>query len=309
MRKVYVPALLIIVTIAAATPLGAYVLTLARSSSGEILRYKWKSFPITWRMNPINGANLSGTRTPADVFTASFAAWQSIPTASISFTRGPNTDTTTQPGDDGINLVTTNVPASNFPAGVAALTRTVMLSGVIVEADIFVNANSNIPFTTNESATPGYVDLQSTMTHEMGHLLGMDHSPLLSATMLWNSTTGIIYGRVPSSDDMIGVSILYPSALFATKGKINGAVRTIANSSVYGAVVVAVNSNGAPVASTITDPNGNYTIEGLDAGSYTVYAEPLDGPTTIQQISTYDPDLPPLYPGAQVNTNFTTRSH
>jgi hypothetical protein len=72
---------------------------------------------------------------------------------------------------------------------------------------------------------------------------------------------------------------------------------------VYGAIVVAVNANGLPVASGLTDPNGRYTISGLDAGAYTVYAESMDLPLTIGNVST----LPRIYPGMVVSTNFTTR--
>src|SRR5262249_18708279 len=152
---------------------------------------------------------------------------------------------------------------------------------------------------------------QAVLTHEIGHLLGLDHSPLISATMFWTVGTGVTYPRNVSSDDAAAVSILYPSSQAASKGKISGVVRTTSNNPVYLAIVVAVNSSGVPVASTVTDPNGAYTIEGLDAGAYSVYAEPLDGPITLNNISTFAPTPPPgiapLYPGAQINTNFTTR--
>jgi hypothetical protein len=99
------------------------------------------------------------------------------------------------------------------------------------------------------------------------------------------------------------VSTIYPSPAFATKGTIRGTVRNTANAPVYGAIVVAVNANGLPVASGLTDPNGQYTIAGLDAGPYTVYAESMDMPLTIGNVST----LPRIYPGLVVSTNFTTR--
>jgi len=63
---------------------------------------------------------------------------------------------------------------------------------------------------------------------------------------------------------------------------------------------------GIPVASTLTDPTGAYMIEGLDAGAYTVFAEPLSGRITAANIVAYAPNTN-LYPGSDVNTNFTTR--
>jgi hypothetical protein len=74
---------------------------------------------------------------------------------------------------------------------------------------------------------------------------------------------------------------------------------------VFGAIVVAVNASGQPAASTLSDPSGLYTIQGLPAGSYTVYAEPLNGRIGVANIYT----LTPIYPSATVNTSFTTRYH
>jgi len=319
MKKICIAAILTLIALALAVPLRAYVINTSRTTAGEIVRLRWKTtaLPITWRMNPVQNANVTGSRTQAEVFAASFAAWQSITTASVSFTQGPNTAATVRPDDDGINLVTTNTLSSDLPAGVLATTamtvyfapgfdpstqRTIDFAGQIVEADILFN--STVAFSTNTTAVTDQTDLQSVATHEIGHLLGLDHSTLISATMFWTLAPGYIYPRTLSKDDMAGISILYPSSLFAAKGKLTGVVRTTTNVPVFGAVVVAVNANGAPVASSVTDPNGSYTIEGLDAGVYTVYAEPLDGPITINNISS----LSTVYPGVSVNSTFTTRA-
>jgi hypothetical protein len=313
MKKIYIAAILAIVTLALSIPLRAYVIAVSRSN-GNIVRHKWKNsaFPITWQMNPVQGANVTGTRTQAEVFAASFASFQSISTASVSFTQGAFTSASTRPGGDDINLITTNTLASDLPPGVLALTAGSIVSdtggdpnffaGEIVEGDIFFNATTL--FTTNATATADRVDLQAVMTHEIGHFLGLDHSPIISATMFWTVGKSQTYPRTLSTDDIAGISILYPSGLFASKGKISGTIRTTANVPVYGAIVVAVNASGTPAGSAVTDPAGAYTIEGLDAGSYTVYAEPLDGPIMLNNISS----LPDVFPGLQANTTFTTRS-
>ncbi len=321
MKKICIAAILICILAAMAAPIRAYVLGISRSSTGQIVRHRWKSaaFPLMWRMNPVQGSNVTGSRTQAEVFAASFASWQAVTSASVSFVQGAQTGSNVAPADDNINLVTTNplTASSDFSPGVLALTsasvysspgydptlqRTIEFAGQIAEADIYFNPS--VQFSTSTTAVAGRIDLQAVTTHEIGHLLGLDHSPLLSASMFWAVRTGVIYPRDVSSDDAAAISILYPSSLFASKGKITGVVRTTTNAPVYGAVVVAVNGNGVPVASAVTDPSGTYLIEGLDAGSYSVYAEPLDGPVMINNLGS----LIDVY-GSSVNTSFTTRAH
>jgi matrixin/carboxypeptidase family protein len=308
-----------------ATPLWAYVTQKGLSSAGQIVQMKWapNAFPLPWRMNTVTGSNITGARAQIDVVRQSFQAWASTSTASIGFSEGAATDASAKAAYDGINLVTTNVSASDWAAfglgsSVLAFTSTswfdtggdgifdvlgrpVSFPGQIMEGDILFNPA--VAFSTDAIVPSDKIDFQSVLTHEIGHFLGLDHTPIVSSTMFWTLLSGLSYPRTPSTDDMAGVSTIYPNAAFTLKGTLSGTVRTTASVPVYGAVVVAVNSGGQPVASAITDPNGQYTIAGLEAGSYFLYAEPLDEPTSAGQIYT----LPRIYPAQTVNTSFTTR--
>jgi hypothetical protein len=288
---------------------------------GSIVSHKWISagFPVTWQLNPAQGGgNVTGSRQLSDVLNQSFGAWAAV--VPVSAAQGPNTAATVGPYHyDGINCISTNpaVATGNLGTNVLALTytfffdqpgldpmqRTVSFAGQIMEADM--EFSTSFPFTLNSTAVATAIDFQSVATHEAGHFFGMDHASDVSSTMFWTTGMGYTYQRNLSTDDIAGISTLYPPANFATMGTLNGTVRTTGSVAVYGAIVVAVNASGQPVASTVTDPSGSYSIQGLPPGPYTVFAEPLAGRIGTQNIST----LSQIYSGSTVNTNFTTRYH
>ncbi|MNC14399.1 hypothetical protein D3C75_621760 [compost metagenome] len=59
------------------------------------------------------------------------------------------------------------------------------------ESDIFINASNNWA----NSAISGYYDIQSTFTHELGHTLRVDHSPVYADTMYEAGIIGSIAQR------------------------------------------------------------------------------------------------------------------
>jgi hypothetical protein len=310
----------IVISTALAVPLCAYVTWRRLSNTSAIVQQKWVpgAFPLRWQMNPTVGANVTGTASQEDTLKASFATWQALTTANISFSEGPLTATNVKPGYDKINLVTSNLTPAEYGSSALALTfdysfdqggvtdqfdRPVDFAGQILEADIMFNPATQ--FSTSAATAADKIDLQAVATHEVGHFLGLDHTSMLSATMFPYLILGTSSARVLSNDDIAGASLLYPSAAFSSKGTLSGTVRTTANVAVFGAIVTAVNATGQPVASTVTDPTGRYTIFGLDPGAYTLYAEPLDKPITANDLLSYTETK--IYGTLSVLTSFTTR--
>ena len=197
-------------------------------------------------------------------------------------------------------------------------------SGAISDCDIVMNERL-YTFSTTTPANPNQVlgsstyDIGEIATHEMGHCLGMEHSPVAgafsastglevsgftSADFTYQATmypygTRTIQGRSLSDDDIDGVSFIYPNTtLNTTRATISGRVLNGATfAPVKGAHVVAVTTAAPniPVASVISDVQagglgGEFNIRGLPPGSYYIRIEPLIGTSN---------------PFTQANTNFT----
>ena len=145
-------------------------------------------------------------------------------------------------------------------------------SGVIQDADVLFNGKG-YSFTT--AGAPGHFDVEDVAAHELGHLLGLDHSGTAGATLYPYVDTSLVLHRSLSRDEELGLREAYPAGAY---GQITGVVqRTTDSSAVSGAYVVARDASGRTQASILTTPSGSFALRGLDPGDYTVYARPFDG--------------------------------
>lgn len=242
---------------------------------------------------------------------------------------------------DGLNTICFNQQSAGFTTGVLAFTRVITanapgvsvgssapaaFAGQILDSDTLFRPDGQATFATPGALpnAPSAYDLESLLTHEIGHWFGFDHSAVWRAVMFpYAPPPGKFLGTRPtaqapdsqlSDDDRTGIRALYPDlqdTLYA--GAIRGRVLP-ANpfalamlpspsagasvSGIFGAHVVAVDSDtGAVVAGSLsgwrcnasgTAPqfDGSYDIEHLPVGhSYRLYAEPLDGLVTPANVS------------------------
>lgn len=137
---------------------------------------------------------------------ASFEAWDAVETAALLFEEVPDY---TEPGEvvDGINTLWWEVSEwAEDPEVIAVTAVSHYEDGTIVDADIAFNG-AYFQWAVGE---PGAIDLQSVATHEIGHLLGLDHSDVPGATMAAEYVPGEIAPRSLTDDDRAGASALYP---------------------------------------------------------------------------------------------------
>src|SRR5690554_5316463 len=82
-------------------------------------------------------------------------------------------------------------------------------TGIISDADIYLNSEFH-EFSNDPSPGPGKADLQNTLTHEVGHLLGFGHSAVIEATMFGGAVLGETHKRSLHQDDIALLCTSYP---------------------------------------------------------------------------------------------------
>src|SRR6266850_1556119 len=266
------------------------------------------------------------------VITQSLAAWTGVSGTTLApATLAPLARTATQNacGSDGVNSICfdevevafTRVIATDrigMQVGGSAVSTQ---PGQILDADIYFNpSGSPTAYATPQALTanPTAYDLESVLTHELGHFLGFSHSAVWSAIMFpFAAVPGTFSGMRPTLqqsdgplgvDDRTGLRVLFANPADTLHGgSIRGQIFP-ANplalpasppgvTGVFGTQVVAVDvASGAAVGSTIggwscsglgpAQFDGAYEIDGLAVGrSYTVYAETLNGAVDLSRIS------------------------
>lgn len=212
---------------------------------------------------------------------ASFEAWTAATGIEFEYSWSDRSSVSA-PGraGDGLNLITIAATPENMLAigassgQVPAQTRVFYgRRGEIAEADIVLNPIQQ--FSTDGSF--GTFDLQSTLTHEIGHLLGLEHSPIVGATMYELQARNGFFGlpgyskRSLSDDDLSAIRARYsvtPTATVSGRALVDGG-----RGSGEFAVWAVDQSTGRVVAGRFGHDDGSYAIDGLETGDFEIFAQ------------------------------------
>ena len=265
---------------------------------------------IIYTIDTAGSQNIPGTA-DADAIVRAFQHWEGIGTSRAAFVRG--TDQAIQAANnDGINAVYfaegvrtpiggVNTNVDGFISLTPVFSTTAGANkGLILDANIILNGRQ-FTWTVTPDSVPASFDVESVVTHEVGHFIGLDHSGVLNATMAPRYLPGEARQRTLESDDIAGASAVYPDGNFATNGTISGLVGR--PTPVFGALVAVEDPEGRVLEESITASNGSYAAPGLTSNDYNVYVEPVDKtpPTTTNFFD--ETDLGGVY-GATVDPNF-----
>lgn len=176
--------------------------TLTNTSGSEI---RWVVMPIEFGINPHNDAGLDEAGVEAAIRRAS-SVWGDVPGSEIGFQVGETEVAET--AHDGQAAVYFQSAWEHDPDLLALTSNWSTPEGQIVSFDVAVNTADH---TWSLSGEEGHADLQNTMAHEFGHVLGLAHELEEAEATMWSSSpSGELKKRDLHVLDELGAAYLYP---------------------------------------------------------------------------------------------------
>lgn len=194
MRFVIVSSLIVLLL----APTSARAYAVRSGAGGHTTR--WAEGRIELRVDPAIDAHLVARA--AD-------AWAEAPTAPAIVVAGRTMAAPgfrfDAPNENGVYLV-----RGRWDHGAAlavTITTSDEASGAILDSDVLVSDRDDL---VADAPSTGY-DLESVVTHELGHLLGLGESADPAATMYARTPRGSREARTLDADDRAGIAALYPT--------------------------------------------------------------------------------------------------
>jgi hypothetical protein len=241
---------------------------------------RWRSPVIRLAVSTSITSQNASIKADSDVLGAlrrSVAQWEAVTGLQfrIESTDGQNVSAAGSAGD-GVSLITIAPTQENMqlfagdPFGESARTRVFYnRRGAITEGDIVLNPLQQ--FSTD--GTYGTFDLETTFSHEIGHLLGLRHSAVAGSIMAERiPRNGDIYAgpRTPTETDIAAIRDLYAIETGSCCGIVAGKLGIQARTS-KGVTVWVEDGQGRVTGQVEAGADGTYRIGGLADGKYQLF--------------------------------------
>ena len=232
-----------------------------------------------------DGYSTTNTANELNAVRAAFGQWQSIPGSALRFEEAVSLPPAPDLMDptDGTNVIYWAKTSDLVAGGTISLRGTLGLTltssradGTLLGADIVLNGFERQWFTDfNDRQNPGFF-AETTLLHEIGHLLGLDHCPLGGATMAPTGGTGVDARHGLSADEIAFARAAYGDAAgLAHLGHLTGRVR-MDGAGVFGAAVGVEDAAGNLLGATVTGAGGSFVLNALPPGVHQLRVWPLD---------------------------------
>ncbi|MFP4600525.1 MAG: matrixin family metalloprotease [Persicimonas sp.] len=183
---------------------------------------RWPRNCVSFHINRDGSANVAGeTAGLSDdleaVVVEAFDRWDRVECSHLQLLYAGRTDNAaaevTEDDAKNMNLIVWRdedwpSSASNMALAVTSVTFDTS-NGKIVDADVEFNSATH-DFSTSTPPKPNHTDLLNTLVHEVGHFIGLDHTPVSEATMYASAAEGETKKRTLEQDDIDGICYIYP---------------------------------------------------------------------------------------------------
>lgn len=185
--------------------------------AGEVAKpVHWPTRCVSYYINELGTEDIADNSRTIAAIQRSFTTWSEVPGSEFVMEYAGLTDEDraehiSSRGDGGnANIIVfrdDNWPYASATAFAITSVTFDPVTGVIADADMELNSQYH-QFTTGDTSV--IVDVANTVTHEAGHFLGLDHSPVVEATMYKTAPNGETQKRDLDDDDIEGLFAAYP---------------------------------------------------------------------------------------------------
>ena len=177
----------------------AYAWNVTETPDGQ--PFHFPKMPIHWRFDPEGAPQELDAEAQHAAVEAAFEAWSAVPETEVSFVHDPDGP------PQGVSRIYWAEEWSSNTNYLAITTTDASATGQITTFEMALNPN--ISWTTTPNAFD--MDFRNTVTHEIGHGIGLAHSEVAEATMYAETLPGDVEKRDLASDDAEAMQFLYPT--------------------------------------------------------------------------------------------------